>query len=607
MPPVLIVNMPLANLRWPNLGPSLLKAALMREGIGCEIAYFNFDLAEQIGLDDYDWIGDHFGFVLGGERLFAKHYFGDRLPDDESYFRTVLLQEDAALADEDRRAYERLADCVEPFLDRCMAAVDWSAYAVVGFTSTFQQNMSSLCLARRIKALHPEIRIAMGGAACEGEMGRELLRQFPEVDYVFLGEADVTFPHVVRQILSGGPVELPSGVVARSGEGTPRRAFATEMDDLPYPDFDDYFARWKASPLREQIEPLFLFETSRGCWWGQKHHCVFCGLNGGTMAFRSKSAPRAMTELRYLIDRYDVHRACSSDNILDHRYFATLLPMLRDAGLDLTFEYELKTNLAREQVRLLVDAGLGAAQLGIETFVSSLLRRMNKGVTAVQNLQTLKWFSETGIEVKWNLLYGFPGEDPADYEALARILPSLYHLVPPQAAGRVRADRFSPYFEDPAAYGIARLRPNRSFPFVYPFPDESLTRLAYYFEFDHADGRDPRAYTHDLLETVAQWQSLAGTVSFSQVERPDGVLLLHDTRPMAKAFQHRLSGVDREIYLFCDTGRTLAKIVEFVAERSGRTIEPGKIERQLSEWVGDGLMARVDERYLSLAMRGSGG
>ena len=29
----------------------------------------------------------YFAFVLGGERLFAKHYFPDALPDDESFFR----------------------------------------------------------------------------------------------------------------------------------------------------------------------------------------------------------------------------------------------------------------------------------------------------------------------------------------------------------------------------------------------------------------------------------------------------------------------------------------------------------------------------------------
>ena len=78
MPRVALVNMPFANPRWPSLGLGLLKAGLARQGIACDVMYLNLDFAEQIGLDDYLWLADSFGFVLGGERLFAKHFFGGR-------------------------------------------------------------------------------------------------------------------------------------------------------------------------------------------------------------------------------------------------------------------------------------------------------------------------------------------------------------------------------------------------------------------------------------------------------------------------------------------------------------------------------------------------
>jgi len=335
MPTVLLVNMPFSNLRWPNLGPSLLKAGLARKGIDCGIAYFNFDFAERIGAELYDWIADYFAFVLGGERLFARRYFEGQLPDDEGYFREVLCQADGRLTDADRRDYEAIGAQVDPFLDRCVASVDWSQVAVVGFAATFQQTMPSLCLARRIKQLRPEIAIVFGGAACEGQMGIELLRQFPEIDYVFLGEADLTFPPVVEQILAGKPVDVPPGVVGRrslltevipGGCQLPRLhnadlSMVRDLDALPYPDFDDYFARLRASPLRDEVDALLFYETSRGCWWGQKHHCAFCGLNGSSLMYRSKSPRRAVDELRYLVHRHGVHRACSADNIFDHRYF----------------------------------------------------------------------------------------------------------------------------------------------------------------------------------------------------------------------------------------------------------------------------------------------
>ena len=157
-------------------------------------------------------------------------------------------------------------------------------------------------------------------------------------------------------------------------------------------------------------------------------------------------------------------------------------------------------------------------------------------------MQTLKWFSEAGLTVEWNLLYGFPGEDPAEYAALAELLPSLYHLTPPRGCGRVRSDRFSPYFTHPEKYGITNLRPGAAFDYVFPFPRNALARLAYYFDFDYADGRRVNDYVGPLLERIVTWRELAGNVTLRMFDRGDGVLLIHDTRPDAAAFQQRLTG-----------------------------------------------------------------
>jgi len=661
---VLIVNMPFSNLRWPNIGPSLLKAALLRRGIGCDVAYFNFDFAERVGLDHYYWIADHFAFVLGGERLFAKHYFQGQLPDDKSYYSDVLLRADPGLTPKDRRDFHETERHVEPFLDQCVRSVDWSRYAIVGFAASFQQTMPSMCLARRIKQLRPDTTIVFGGAACEAEMGIELAARFPLVDYVFLGEADLTFPPLVEQIMEGKRPELPPGVVGRGDDSfslslreragvrgrsshdrgssiaadlsntkTPRpdplpkeeriafrasrELLATpdpaefmvrDMDQLPYPDFDDYFQRLEGSPLKDEVHALLFFETSRGCWWGQKHHCKFCGLNGSTLAYRSKSPKRAVDELRHLVERYDVHKACSSDNILDYRYFNTFLPMLKEANLDLAFVFEMKVNMTRRQIEILMEAGMGAAQLGIETFITPVLKLIGKGAKAVQNLQTLKWFSEHDIEVKWNVLYGFPGEDPNDYAGLAELIPSIVHMAPPLAVGRVRLDRFSPYFQDPAAYGMVNARPNAAFRYVYPFPAEVLGRMAYYYEYDYADGRNPLDYAAPALEAIESWQQLKGTVTLRYWDRPDGVLILNDTRPCATAFQRRLTDIERRLYLYCDTGRSLRRVIEYAAKRAdGRRLDQSAVQRTLDTWVEERIMARLDDRYLSLALRAHSG
>ena len=601
---VLLVNMPFGSLRWPHLGLSLLKAALNRDGVACDVAYLSFDLAEMVGVEHYHWVADQFAFVLGGEWLFAKHYFGERLPAETDYYREVLLPADPGLTGGDYQALVDTARHVEPFLEACLRAVDWSQYDIVGFTASFQQTMPSLCLAQRLKRLRPEITIALGGAACEGSMGPELLRQFPEIDYVFSGEADRTFPAFTRQ---GFHEERED----ENGEtGTARQCMGWEsdpvenLDELPYPAFDDYFARLARSPLFGEIDPLLVFETSRGCWWGKKCRCTFCGLNGDRLGFRSKTPDRTIDELRYLVDRYGIRRAQAADNILDPRYFQSLLPMLKQSGLDLSLCFELKTNLTRQQVEALCQAGLRTAQLGIESLSTATLKLMGKGVTAIENLQTLRWFAEAGVAAQWNLLYGFPGEDPAEYAWMAALVPSLYHLAPPQTAGRVRADRFSPYFDAPERYGIAHLRPHRAFQHVYPFSPDVLGRLAYYFDYDYADGREPRQYVGPLLDAVAEWQRLAGTVALRSWDRPDGVLLITDTRPGAEVFQRRLTRVERAIYRFCDSGRTLPEIAGHVAATFGAgEADESAIGALLAAWVAGRLMVHLDGHYLSLALQ----
>lgn len=615
MSQVLLVNMPFANLRWPNLGLGLLKAAVRRAGVSCTVADWNFDFAERTGLDRYHWVADHFAFVLGGERLFARHYFGDILPPDREYFENVLTPADADFSWNDFLEFQSLQEHVPSFLRDCLAGVPEDC-RVVGFAATFQQTFASLCLARELKRQRPELITAFGGAACEEEMGLELLRQFPEIDLVFLGEADHAFPDVVVRLLEGRLDRLPPGVAGRypsvpattPDTATPtaacRRLTVSNLATLPYPDFDDYFQRYRQSSFRGEFEPLLFFETSRGCWWGEKHHCAFCGLNGRSLAFRSKQPQRVLDELRFLVHRHGITQGCAADNIFDYRYFQSLLPQLKSADFHLAFVYEMKTNLRRDQVRQLLEAGLGAAQLGIETFLTDVLRSIHKGATALHNLQTLRWFSEAGIEVKWNILYGFPGERPEDYRRLVALLEKISHLAPPLAVGRVRMDRFAPFFESPQQYGLLDVRPAEAFRYVYPFPEDVLQRLAYYFQFHHADGHDPAPLARELLATVDRWQGLAGQATLSMWQRDDGVLLITDTRPIARQFQYRLSPQQAALYRFCDTGRSWRAVKRYLdhpPKPAQEDTPPATARQWIEQWLEDALLVELDGQFLSLA------
>lgn len=601
---VLLVHMPFGALKMPALGISLLKAAAARTGIACDVRYLNLTFAARIGVPLYHWLAITSPTVsLFGERLFSHELFatgGD--PFDDLDHAELDPGRRRALLD----VICRVRDGAGEFLDHCLASVPWAQYDIVGFSSTFQQNIPALALAKRIKAAWPDKIIVFGGANCEGEMGLELHRQFPFIDYVCRGESDALFPRLLEFLLVGAPPPDEPGLVARrdgqsvtlvGGGSTP----VTDLDALPYPDFDDYFQAVGASAIDLTGQVELPFESSRGCWYGAKQHCTFCGLNGETMAFRSKSAGRVVEEIVHLTERYGVTRLLATDNILDMRHLRDVMPELAVRRPGLSLFYEVKANLRRDQLRLLKRAGVNVLQPGIESLSTSILALMRKGCTALQNVQLLKWASEFGIALTWNIIRGFPGETADEYARMADMVPSLMHLEPPRGVYGLRLDRFSPHFTHAQAFGLTNLRPAAGYRRAYALDDASLERLAYHFDYDHADGRDTDSYAAPLRAMVRQWHAgycLGGLT----MQSSNGSIAIADRRPGAARARTVLSGAERAIYEFCDEAHRIDAIARHLVERGDPIAEPA-LRRLLEQWVDERLMLRDGDWFLSLAVR----
>ena len=605
---VLLVHMPFGALKMPALGISLLKAAAGGRGIACDIRYLNLSFAARIGVPLYQWLAITSPAVsLFGERIFSHELFGVDGHTERDRFDDLG---DAEGDPERSRALLdvicRVRDGAGAFLDDCMASVPWGQYDVVGFSSTFQQNIPSLALAKRIKAAWPDKIIVFGGANCEGEMGLELHRQFPFVDYVCRGESDALFPRLLEFLLAGAPPPDDAALVARrdgqsitcAGNGS---VPVTNLDALPYPDFDDYFQAVAASPLDLTAQIELPFESSRGCWYGAKQHCTFCGLNGETMAFRSKSAGRVVEEIVYLTERYGVTRLLATDNILDLRHLRDVMPELAVRRPGLSLFYEVKANLRRDQLRLLKRAGVTVLQPGIESLSTSILALMRKGCTALQNVQLLKWANEIGIALAWHIIRGFPGETADEYARMAAMIPSLMHLEPPRGVYGLRLDRFSPHFTHAQAFGLTNLRPAAGYRRAYALDDASLERLAYHFDYDHADGRDTDSYATPLREMVRQWRAGYCVGGLTMLSNDDS-LAIADRRPGAHRARTVLVGAERVIYEFCDEAHRVEAIGRHLIERGYPIAEP-TLRRLLEQWVEERLMLRDGDWYLSLAVR----
>ena len=606
----LLVSMPFGALERQALGISLLKSRLAQKRIPCDIRYLNFAFAEFIGAEDYRWINYELPYTaFAGDWTFVKALYGEQPGAAERYIREIL-QKCWQLPVGDIQRLLRVRALTEPFLDYCMAAVPWSDYGLAGFTSTFEQNIASLALARRLKQAYPGLAIAFGGANWEADMGRQLHYCFPFVDYVCSGEAENSFPALVEAIGRRRPsldrLEAISGIVYRRGKEsryTGSSEPVKDMDALPLPDFSDYFHGLEQCTVSASVVPTLLFESSRGCWWGAKSHCTFCGLNGETMAYRSKSPARAVEELVHLVSRWRVGMVEAVDNILDMSYFHQMLPAVAQAGLGVQIFYEVKANLTREHLRLMRDAGVNRIQPGIESLSDHILRLMRKGTTALQNIQLLKWCREYGITAEWNLLYGFPGETREDYERMLELLRAIRFLRPPTACGPVRVDRFSPYHKTPEQFGMINLRPLAAYEHLYPFGSESLKNIAYYFDFDYAPAADPRGFAADVFRYTAEWRRQPEPGCPTAVERPDGALVLLDTRSDRVLPELVLTGLEKVAYEYCDEHHSAGGVTKYLHSQFPETpFTEHQVAAFLDSMVANRLMVSDGAQYLSLAI-----
>ena len=507
---VALVTMPFSYSKFPSIQLGTLSALLKSQGISAKTYHFNLQFAHKIGVPLYEILCEKRG--LFGEWLFSALLFRDN-PKHALYpqiFKPVF-EDTAREAGCSIGSLEEIARTIAPqFLTWALTTVEWDQYDVVGFTSTFDQNVASLSLAKLIKDVYPDVRIVFGGANFDGEMGLEQFRAFPWIDYVVSGEGEHSFPPLVQRILLKQEDTIPAGIAYRK-EGeicfTPNEQLVTKFDQAPPPDYDDYFA--ELDELDRQgstgLNRILLYEGSRGCWWGEKHHCTFCGLNAQAMDFRSKSPAQVVTELEYLSSRYDTSRFRLVDNIIDMKYVDGLFGQLAQQHVDLDVFIETKSNLNKRQIQTLAQGGVKCIQPGIESLSQAQLKEMDKGVSPLQNIQCLKWSRYYNIDLSWNILLGFPAETNADYQRQMEIVPSLLHFQPPESTSKLWLERFSPYYQWPERYGIRLTGPGLAYEYVYDARKVDLGKIAYDFEYDIDWKVDPQIYD-DFVRLVQEWK-----------------------------------------------------------------------------------------------------
>ncbi|MDP4199999.1 MAG: RiPP maturation radical SAM C-methyltransferase [Bacteroidota bacterium] len=626
---VVLVSMPWGPVSQPSLGLGVLKACLNQNGIRGKVFHASPRLLRWVSLATYEFLAGCWGI---NEFLFS----GALDPEcDEVQIKRLVEQAEKYVEEKRNIKYgtaEEMVDLffgvrhevVPAFLSLCAERILASSPAMVGFTCMFDQTIASIALAKILKQIQPDLTIVLGGYALEGRSATTVAASFDWLDAIVTGDGEKAVVDIAQAVLRGRE-ELdclllqhgePAGTVGHDGESSaimplemlhapllaaaatktsPRRivlrAPKIDLAESPVPDYSDWFDDLEDIQQVDQIRiasKILPVESSRGCWWGQVKHCMFCGIDDETLKYRFKPPQQILSMLEEMRNMYGSHSFHFSDYIMPKRYYTELLPLLAQHRPKFDLKGEMKANHPPERVRLLTEAGFTEVQPGIESFSTKVLQAMNKGVRAIDNVSLLRASYINRLVVDYNLLYGLPNDSVEDYFEMAERIPRLYHLTPPVARTYTVVTRFAPLQVSPGKFGImtqAKHHPCYDTVFSQAYLAESglsLDDYAYYFDRNFEYSPELRTIYKQIVFQVEHWKSLHRS-RFVELSHSvhDGRVHIVDSR-FSEVRQYELDEPTSFVFLACESAPTH---VEKVFDRISASF--GSTSRQFDEYLSE--------------------
>jgi len=613
---VILVSLPWTTLTEPSLGLGILKAVLDDAGIDCTVRHLNIFMLRFLKAATYFAIGNVFAL---NDFLFS----GVLDPDCGSAQRPILRQKaeellnmsmlDRAEVGGVNGAIEALFtlrnETIPRWLDECAERIAAEEPDLVGFTCMFDQTIASAALAKLVKQRLPGATVALGGYAVRQPTADTVLRAFDWIDAICLGDGEPVVVPLARAAAARTDLDEIPGIVYRDHDGRIRTTAPPAqvvMDTVPAPDYRDFYRDVEELAREHHVDITvgkLPVENSRGCWWGAIKHCVFCGIHDDDLAFRAKSAPAALAVMDELHRRHGATAFRFADYILPRKYFDTLLPELARRGAPYDVTAEIKANVSPRAFATLAAAGFTEVQPGIESFSSGALKKMDKGTSMLQNIQTLLLGVRHGITVHYNLLYAFPDDEVEDYERLAETLTRLTHLNAPATRLEVQVTRYAPLQVDPARFGIPEAWPEPTYRLIFSpaylaSTGFELDKFCYYFQrpFENAPALN-RVYKR-INRIVDEWRAMRkerpATLTW---RRTAGGIEVTDTRYGPMGQTHLLADEYAAVLVACTGIQSISSLRRRLPALDYVTI--GQAIATLDELR---LVAREGERVLSLVL-----
>lgn len=595
---VALLSMPWALFSRPSVQLSVLKSYVESRDKGLKVHAMHpyLEVARLIGPERYHVLSQDMWLC---ESFYAAILFPERRESIQRFLsRNCKTGVKKILAD-----FDLIAEILGRHLDEMAARQDWNTFNLIGFSVCFNQLFSSLAAARVIKRFTPDLPILFGGSSCIGEGATALIERFPQVDYVAVGEGEESFLACCR-FLRHADAPLPQSVycrdiVARAIEKDTCCEQLKQLSELPVPDYRDYMSEMRHCFGDQPFIPELPLEFSRGCWWRK---CTFCSLNLQWNGYRFKKAEQVYRELTENAARYECLDFFFTDNALPVNESKKLFSMLANDDNSYRFFAEIRAIGDPDLLALFRKGGLAAVQVGVEALSTSLLARMRKGTTAMENIAVMKHCQASGIELKGNLITCFPGSTADEVE---ETLAALDFVLPyaPLSDAAFFLGQGSPVACNPANYAVSAMSAHPGYKAM--LPPEILQGMVLPVLGYRGDRQEQKELWKPVRHKIRTWQNfyrkrkrVGNHIPALSFRDGGSFVIIRQERLIGPVLNHRLRGTSRQIYLFLDKVRSRSDLLARF---------PGFSEQMLIKFLDDlvakRLVFRENDQYLALAVR----
>ncbi|WP_405108933.1 radical SAM protein [Paenibacillus sp. FSL K6-1217] len=285
---------------------------------------------------------------------------------------------------------------------------------VLGFTAMCGNYSIALRIAEECKRLDPD-RIIIFGGPHASFVAEETLTWFPSIDYIVIGEGELTLPELITALESGQPLHGVDGLCYRA-EGTvhtnPPRPILRNLDDTPFPAFhliEDLSAYFTTAETR-----FFPIEAGRGC----PFHCSFCSTSTFfSRQYRTKSPARIIAEMRYIREQWGItHFSLTHDNFtVNQKFVRQFCQELLDCSESFTWSCSSRTDHVNQELfEVMMQAGCNGVFFGIESGSQSIQQTIGKKLNLNQAYELLRELHQSGLSCTVSFITGFPEETEED-------------------------------------------------------------------------------------------------------------------------------------------------------------------------------------------------